>query len=114
MFQHAAIQGTARPAHYFVIHDEIFRRSAGSQKKAAAGMMGGNEEDTLEQVTQSLCYVYGRSTRAVSICTPAYYADIVCERARRYLVSNTIKTSPISYLFFLLLSVLERSRSKIR
>lgn len=61
----------------------MFRRSG--SKKPAAAALSGNEEDTLEQVTQSLCYVYGRATRAVSVCTPAYYADIVCERARRYL-----------------------------
>ena len=106
---HTALQGTARPAHYYVIHDDIFRSNAkgGStaQKKqggppvmklplmkgAGGGGAGGsaaggsNVQDTLEQVTQSLCYVFGRATRAVSICTPAYYADIVCERARKYL-----------------------------
>lgn len=74
---HSAIQGSARPAHYFVVLDEIFR----SRKAIPAG----NLQDSLEQITQSLCYVYGRATRAVSICTPAYYADIVCERARSYL-----------------------------
>jgi eukaryotic translation initiation factor 2C len=26
--------------------------------------------------------MFGRATRAVSICPPAYYADIVCERVR--------------------------------
>lgn len=103
---HAAIKGTARPAHYFVVHDEIFRsrakggHAAQQQKRGGApalklplaggsggggASISGNVEDTLEQVTQSLCYVFGRATRAVSICTPAYYADIVCERARRYL-----------------------------
>jgi hypothetical protein len=29
-----------------------------------------------------MCYLYGRATKAVSICPPAYYADLVCERAR--------------------------------
>ena len=33
----------------------------------------------------SLCYLYGRATKAVSICPPAYYADILCERGRCYL-----------------------------
>ncbi|RYP16592.1 hypothetical protein DL765_005053 [Monosporascus sp. GIB2] len=80
---HSAIQGTARPAHYFVVHDEIFRKSASNTR--APLVQNGNVEDTLEHVTQGLCYVYGRATRAVSVCTPAYYADIVCERARRYL-----------------------------
>lgn len=29
-----------------------------------------------------MCYLYGRATKAVSICPPAYYADIVCTRSR--------------------------------
>ena len=29
-----------------------------------------------------MCYMYGRATKAVSICPPAYYADLVCTRAR--------------------------------
>lgn len=72
---HAAIQGTARPAHYVVVLDEIFRAN-----KAA-----GNPANTLEKMTQALCYSYSRATKAVSICTPAYHADILCERSRRYL-----------------------------
>ncbi|KAF7541061.1 hypothetical protein G7Z17_g12040 [Cylindrodendrum hubeiense] len=68
---HAAIKGTARPAHYTVLLDEIFR----PKYKAEAA----NE---LEKFTHELCYLFGRATKAVSICPPAYYADIVCTRAR--------------------------------
>jgi hypothetical protein len=75
---HAAIKGTARPAHYFVVLDEIFR-----QRLAKAP--GKNVADELQQLTQSMCYTFGRATKAVSYCTPAYYADILCERARCYL-----------------------------
>jgi eukaryotic translation initiation factor 2C len=32
-----------------------------------------------------MCYLFGRATKAVSICPPAYYADLACERARCYL-----------------------------
>ncbi|KAI0107440.1 Piwi-domain-containing protein [Hypoxylon sp. NC0597] len=71
---HEAIQGTARPIHYFVAHNEIFQ-----------GMgPGQNAAQSLENVTHGLCYAYGRATRAVSVCTPAYYADRVCDRARCY------------------------------
>ncbi|KAI0426348.1 ribonuclease H-like domain-containing protein [Xylaria sp. FL1042] len=70
---HAAIKGTARPAHYIVILDEIFRSAKGS-----------NVADELQMVTQSLCYPFGRATKAVSYCVPAYFADILCERGRRY------------------------------
>ncbi|KAJ6436655.1 Protein argonaute 18 [Purpureocillium lavendulum] len=70
---HHAIKGTARPAHYTVLLDEIFRERY--HAKAA---------DELERLTHELCYLFGRATKAVSICPPAYYADIVCERARAH------------------------------
>lgn len=75
---HAAIQGTARPAHYFVLLDEIFRGSTVRAPFASAA-------DVLEDLTHNLCYLFGRATKAVSICPPAYYADLACERARCYL-----------------------------
>lgn len=73
---HTALQGTARPAHYFVILNEIIQAPKNSNLTAA---------DVLEQLTHNLCYLFGRATKAVSICPPAYYADLACERARRYL-----------------------------
>lgn len=73
---HAAIKGTARPAHYYVLLDEIFQERYTGKKNVA---------DELQTLTQSICYVFGRATKAVSYCTPAYYADILCERARCYL-----------------------------
>lgn len=77
---HAAIQGTARPAHYVVIRDDIFRSRARAmnQKDPAPA-------NALESITQALCYSYSRATKAVSLCTPAYHADVLCERSRRYL-----------------------------
>ncbi|KAK0385418.1 hypothetical protein NLU13_7894 [Sarocladium strictum] len=70
---HNALQGTARPAHYTVLLDEIFRARYGT-----------NAANELEKMTHELCYLYGRATKAVSICPPAYYADIICERARAH------------------------------
>ncbi|KAL7791377.1 Piwi domain-containing protein [Trichoderma ceciliae] len=75
---HAALQGTARPAHYYVVLDEIFR-------PRYAKSPGKNIADEFQDLTQSMCYLFGRATKAVSYCTPAYYADILCERARCYL-----------------------------
>jgi eukaryotic translation initiation factor 2C len=63
--------GTARPAHYTVLLDEIFR----STYSAGAA-------NVLEKVTHEMCYLFGRATKAVSICPPAYYADILCTRQR--------------------------------
>ncbi|KAG8165758.1 hypothetical protein KVR01_004310 [Diaporthe batatas] len=79
---HAVIQGTGRPAHYVVLLDEIFRSRAKALKSANPRDTPANE---LERITQALCYSYSRATKAVSICTPAYHADILCERARRYM-----------------------------
>lgn len=79
---HAVIQGTGRPAHYVVVLDEIFRERAKRLKTTKPQDSPANE---LERMTQALCYTYSRATKAVSICTPAYHADILCERARRYL-----------------------------
>ena len=73
---HESIKGTARPAHYTVLLDEIFRDTFKNNPQAAT--------DELEKVTHELCYLFARATRAVSICPPAYYADIVCERARAH------------------------------
>ncbi|EON62170.1 hypothetical protein W97_01390 [Coniosporium apollinis CBS 100218] len=61
---HTALQGTARPAHYFVLQTAV---------------------DALEELTHNMCYLFGRATKAVSIPPPVYYADLVCERARCYL-----------------------------
>ena len=75
---HTALQGTARPAHYYIIHDEIF-----TKRKVPPQFQ--NVADVVEDLTHNMCYLFGRATKAVSICPPAYYADIVCERARCYL-----------------------------
>ncbi|KAI3399762.1 hypothetical protein diail_5830 [Diaporthe ilicicola] len=84
---HAVIQGTGRPAHYVVVLDEIFRERAARLKKApgAKPQQDSSPASELEKMTQALCYSYSRATKAVSICTPAYHADILCERARRYM-----------------------------
>ncbi|KAK3709738.1 hypothetical protein LTR37_010765 [Vermiconidia calcicola] len=68
---HQGLQGTARPAHYVVIKDDI-----------------AFEADELEQFTHNMCYLFNRATKAVSICPPAYYADLLCERGRAYLYST--------------------------
>ena len=75
---HTALQGTARPAHYYIVLDEIFR---GRQVQPPFQ----NAADALEDLTHNMCYLFGRATKAVSICPAAYYADLVCERARCYL-----------------------------
>jgi len=62
------VQGTARPTHYYVIHDEI-----------------GFKADEIQGVTNALSYTFARATQAVSLVSPAYYADLACRRGRCYL-----------------------------
>jgi hypothetical protein len=80
---HAALQGTARPCHYYIVHDEIFRQIYAKQVPATFG----NIADIVEDLTHNMCYLFGRATKAVSLCPPAYYADLACERARCYLAN---------------------------
>lgn len=75
---HSALKGTARPAHYIVVHDEVF-------KKMPVQAPFKNAAEVLIDLSHKLCYTYNRASKAVSICPPAYYADKVAERARCYL-----------------------------
>lgn len=68
LLAHQGLQGTSKPAHYVVIKDD---------NKLGA--------DQLQNLTHNLCYTFARATRAVSVCPPAYYADLVCDRGRSYL-----------------------------
>ncbi|KAF2024624.1 stem cell self-renewal protein Piwi, partial [Setomelanomma holmii] len=65
---HNAIKGTARPAHYFVLRNEMAITT-----------------EELEDLTHQLCHTYVRATLGVSYASPAYYADRLCERGRCYL-----------------------------
>ncbi|KAF9224760.1 Piwi-domain-containing protein [Gyrodon lividus] len=65
---HGGLQGTTRPTHYYVVHDEI-----------------GFRANEIQGLTNSLSYMFARATKAVSLVSPAYYADVACERGRCYL-----------------------------
>ena len=67
---HGGLQGTTRPTHYYVIHDEI-----------------GIGADQLQCLTNDISYLFARATKAVSLVSPAYYADLACERGRCYIHS---------------------------
>lgn len=73
----APLQGSARPAHYIVIHDEIF---TGTKSL-------GNPSDSLQELSNTICYMMGRCTRSISYATPAFLADRLCDRARKYVRS---------------------------
>lgn len=65
---HGGLQGTTRPTHYYVVHDEI-----------------GFAADALQKLTNDVSYMFARATKAVSLVSPAYYADLACERGRCYI-----------------------------
>ena len=73
---HHALVGTARPAHYFVLLNEIFTTNFVGR--------GVRISDYLQKLTYEMCYLFGRSTGPVSIPPPVYYADLACERSRCY------------------------------
>jgi len=65
---HGGLQGTTRPTHYYVVHDE-----------------NNFSADALQRLTNCTSYMFGRATRAVSLIPPAYYADLACDRGRCYI-----------------------------
>lgn len=82
---HHCIQGTAKPCRYIVIKDEIFNHKNNIINKNPALGRTLQPATMLPYITNNMCHMFGRATKAVSLCPPAYYADILCERARVYL-----------------------------
>lgn len=62
---HASIQGTSRPVHYQVLHDENCFAA-----------------DDLQPLTYNMCHLCARCTRSVSIVPAVYYANILAARTR--------------------------------
>uniref|UniRef100_U9UWV0 Piwi-domain-containing protein n=1 Tax=Rhizophagus irregularis (strain DAOM 181602 / DAOM 197198 / MUCL 43194) TaxID=747089 RepID=U9UWV0_RHIID len=73
---HPGLQGTSRSTHYHVLYDE-----------------NSFSSDGIQQLSNNLCYIYARCTRAVSIVPPVYYAHIVCRRARFHSHGDDIEIS---------------------
>ncbi|KAI0080425.1 argonaute-like protein [Panus rudis PR-1116 ss-1] len=67
---HGGLQGTTRPTHYYVVHDEMKL-----------------SPDVLQSLTNDVSFTFARATKAVSLVSPAYYADLACERGRCYIHS---------------------------
>lgn len=64
---HVAIQGTARPVHYHVLHDEVAMKV-----------------DDLQRMLYHQCYIYARATTPVSLHPAIYYAHLAGARARAH------------------------------
>lgn len=39
----------------------------------------------MQGLTNAVSYMFARATKAVSLVSPAYYADLACERGRCYI-----------------------------
>jgi eukaryotic translation initiation factor 2C len=65
---HAGPQGVAKPTHYHVLWDD-----------------SGFSADELQILTNQMCYLSARCTRAVSIPSMVYYADLLAYRGLYYL-----------------------------
>lgn len=67
LYSHTALQGTARPAHYKVMLDEI-----------------GLKPAELQNMIYEQCYMYIRSTTPVSVHPAIYYAHLITARSRHH------------------------------
>ncbi|KAM0859754.1 hypothetical protein ACQ4PT_046986 [Festuca glaucescens] len=67
MCAHYGMIGTTRPTHYHVLHDEI-----------------GFSPDELQELVHSLSYVYQRSTTAISVVAPIYYAHLAAAQVAKF------------------------------
>lgn len=71
LVSHHALQGTARPVRYI-----LFRNDS---------KFTNNQ---MYELTYSLCHLYSRATKSVSVVPPIYYADLAAARGKCYLEKN--------------------------
>ncbi|CAN7977088.1 unnamed protein product, partial [Ixodes persulcatus] len=76
---HYGIQGTSKPAHYYVVHDDYNFSS-----------------DDLQKLSYYLCHTYARCARSVSIPAPVYYAHLAAFRAKEHIFSKVYVSSKAS------------------
>jgi eukaryotic translation initiation factor 2C len=67
LYSHIALQGTARPVHYTIIHDE-----------------GNHSPNLIQNMIYEHCYQYMRSTTSVSMFPAVYYAHLASNRAKAH------------------------------
>lgn len=94
LVSHAGIKGTSKPAHYFVLENEMKFTAEELQNLVSPFHWGlrppypkfkQSNVDTNFGKTQKICCLYPRADKVVSYASPAYYADRLCERGRVYL-----------------------------
>jgi eukaryotic translation initiation factor 2C len=70
---HYALKGTARPSHFWVLHNDA-RLTA----------------DDLQRFTFDLCHIYPRATKIVSRPAPVYLAHLAAYQAQYYTSAHSI------------------------
>ncbi|KAH7980007.1 hypothetical protein HPB49_012573 [Dermacentor silvarum] len=73
------LQGTSRPAHYYIVWDD-----------------SNFTADELQKLSYYLCHTYARCARSVSIPAPVYYAHLAASRAKNHIVSKVDVSSSSS------------------
>ncbi|RVX69464.1 hypothetical protein B0A52_06528 [Exophiala mesophila] len=67
LHSHIALQGTSRPVHYTILHDDAKHRP-----------------EVIQNMIYEHCYQYMRSTTSVSLHPAVYYAHLASNRARTH------------------------------
>lgn len=68
---HGGLLGTSRSAHYHILHDD-----------------SAFTPDAMQAMCFTLCHVFARATKSISIPAPVAYADLVCARAPNHYKSS--------------------------
>ncbi|XP_077489284.1 protein argonaute-2-like [Amblyomma americanum] len=76
---HFGIQGTSRPAHYYIVWDD-----------------SNFSADDLQKLSFYLCHTYSRCARSVSIPAPVYYAHLAAFRAKHHIASKLETSGAVS------------------
>ncbi|KAL5700799.1 Protein argonaute 4B [Ranunculus cassubicifolius] len=80
MCSHNGAIGTSRPAHYHVLYDQV-----------------GFSADDLQELVHSLSYVYQRSSTAISIVAPVYYAHLAAAQVGKFMKFDEMSETSSSH-----------------
>lgn len=81
---HGGLKGTSKPTHYHVMYDE-----------------NNFTADDVQELTNSMCYLYQRCTRSVSVPAPAYYAHFAAYRTSIYSKPGPVQEALAGKLYYL-------------
>ncbi|TGO21637.1 hypothetical protein BPAE_0208g00070 [Botrytis paeoniae] len=87
---HCSPLDTARSTQYVVIYDDLDYKTTPKDIMNIVSFLLISRPTPLDALTDctqtnKLCYTGARAFKALSICTPARYADMLCDRVRCYL-----------------------------